>query len=87
MRSLYKALSSTTKKICRKLRCRLSNQSICDLKFWRYLSVKVIEGRSIHPPKPTEAMDTDAADVRLGGTLSTDSLEAPKAGMWCDQAV
>lgn len=32
-------------------------------------------------------MYADAADVGFGYTLSTDSLEADKFGMWCDQAM
>jgi hypothetical protein len=50
-------------------RCRLSHQSIRDLRMWRKLAGTEIDGRSIRTLPTNGIMHTDAADVGFDGTL------------------
>lgn len=68
-------------------RCRLSHQSIKDLRFWKGLAEHDLGGRPMTQPVPQAAMHTDAADMGFGGTLNTDDLRQGVPGMWCSQGV
>lgn len=68
-------------------RCRLSHQSIRDLRFWKKLAGPEMDGRPMIPAAPQAAMHTDAADVGYGGTLNNVDLSPGVAGMWSDQGV
>lgn len=86
-RSLYHAMSTHTRLFGPKLKVRLSHEAVRDLRFWRDLARVPPEGRPIHPPTPTAALHSDAADTSWGGTLNTASLEAIQPGMWCYQGL
>ncbi len=67
-------------------RCRLSHQSLPDLRTWRTMTSTDCEGRPIHPPVSQAVLHSDAADVGYGGTLGTDdSAGAP--GIWEAQGI
>lgn len=68
-------------------RCRLSHQSVRDLRFWRDLPESSLGGRELIRTEPQAAMHTDAADMGYGGTLNVRDLTAGAPGMWCGQGV
>lgn len=84
-RALYWDLSAHVKSVKGKLLCRLSHQSIRDLRFWRQLADAPQEGRLMLPAEPEAALHTDAADMGFGGTLNLHDLSAGAPGMWSDQ--
>ena len=71
----------------RRGRCRLSHQSVRDLRFWRQLSGEKSTGRPILPPPVQASVHTDAADMGYGGTLNHQDHRPGVAGLWCDQGV
>lgn len=86
-RALYFDLSKHVRKFGTKLKCRLSHQSIRDLRFWVRLATVQDDGRPLHPMQPQAALHSDAADLGFGGTFNTERLDPGAAGMWCDQSV
>ncbi len=50
-------------------RCRLSYQSLRDLKVWKKLTGTDLEGRPIRPPIREAVTHSDAADAGYGGTM------------------
>lgn len=85
-RSLYWDMSNKKTKDTRG-RCRLSHQSVRDLRFWKRLAGPELEGRNIIPTSPDAALHSDAADVGYGGTLNDKDLTAGVSGLWSDQGV
>jgi hypothetical protein len=49
--------------------CRLSHQSLRDLRTWRKLTSDAREGHPIRPASPRGIMHTDAADLGFGGNF------------------
>lgn len=66
-RALYWDAAKRFKAVRGKLLCRLSHQSLRDLKFWRTLSQETQHGRLMHPAAPEAALHTDAADMGSAG--------------------
>lgn len=62
----------------------LSHQPLRDLRFWRQ---EDLQPRPIVPPPADVAIESDAADLGLCGTLNPSDLRSGVPGLWCDQGV
>jgi Reverse transcriptase (RNA-dependent DNA polymerase) len=67
-------------------RCRLSHQSLRDIRTWKSITSMEKEGRPIHPIQPDLTMHSDAADFGYGGTLGPVG-KAGDRGLWESQGV
>jgi hypothetical protein len=67
-------------------RCRLSHQSIRDLKTWRKLASNEKDERPMRPLPTNGIMHTDAADMGFGGTLDI-AGKIGDPGQWQDQEI
>lgn len=61
--------------------CRLSHQSIRDIKFWTGLSRYRLDGQPIFPQLARASIHTDAADMGYGCTINTCNMNQGVAGM------
>jgi hypothetical protein len=89
-RAIYWDLSGSKKATCRasieNKRCRLSHQTLRDLRFWTRVTSKEREGRPIGPTLPEMSLCTDAADLGFGGTLGPKGRTGER-GLWESQGV
>lgn len=65
-------------------RCRLSHQSVRDIKFWQKVSSTEMDGRKMVPTAQKTAMHTDGADVGYEGSPIDRDLPAGVTELWCD---
>jgi Reverse transcriptase (RNA-dependent DNA polymerase) len=89
-RAIYWDLSGNKKATSRasreNKRCRLSHQTLRDLRFWKRVTSKEKEGRPIRPTLPEMSLHTDAADLGFGGTLGPKGQPGER-GLWESQGV
>jgi Reverse transcriptase (RNA-dependent DNA polymerase) len=89
-RAIYWDLSRNKKSMGRasreNKRCRLSHQTLRDMRFWKRVTSKEKEGRPIRPTTPDMSLHTDAADLGFGGTLGPVGRPGDQ-GLWESQGV